>query len=47
MNYWDRDLANEGTDAKFKSIREARALGDDLYWVSQLFEKQWKPSPTA
>ena len=35
------------TEAEIRQVREARAFGNDLYWISQLYDKDWKPSPTA
>lgn len=34
-------------EAEIRQVREARAFGNDLYWISQLYDKDWKPSPTA
>lgn len=37
----------KGIETNMKSSRIARAVGDDLYWVPQLLETQWKPLPTS
>lgn len=33
--------------AEIEQVREARAFGNDLYWIWQLYDKDWKPSPTT
>ncbi|KAI9696522.1 MAG: hypothetical protein M1820_008150 [Bogoriella megaspora] len=32
---------------EFHSIKEKKEYGHDYYFISQLFEKEWRPSPTA
>jgi len=31
--------------ARIRFARETAAVGDDLYWVSMLFDEEWTPSP--
>ncbi|KAM7223111.1 hypothetical protein V8F06_001667 [Rhypophila decipiens] len=30
--------------ARIKAVRESGQVGDDLYWVSMLYDKEWKPA---
>ncbi|KKK23873.1 hypothetical protein AOCH_002910, partial [Aspergillus ochraceoroseus] len=36
-----------GRDTYVANIRANRDFGDHLYWVSQLYDSEWKPGPTA
>jgi len=29
-----------------KEIRRTNAVGDDFYWISQLYDDEWKPPLT-
>ncbi|KAL4919312.1 hypothetical protein BDW62DRAFT_216989 [Aspergillus aurantiobrunneus] len=38
---------NPGRVARMAEIRTNRKYGDDLFWVSQLYDPEWAPGPTA
>ena len=34
------------TAPEMRKAREAMAFGNDLFWISQLYTKDWEPGPT-
>ncbi|KAL4953331.1 hypothetical protein BDW69DRAFT_194945 [Aspergillus filifer] len=33
--------------ARMAEVRANREYGDDMYWISQLYDSEWRPGPTA
>ncbi|KAI0115733.1 hypothetical protein GGR51DRAFT_546078 [Nemania sp. FL0031] len=40
-------MKDEERIAKIEEVRATRQFGHDLFWISQLYDADWRPSPTA